>query len=150
MPKIFAAAALFLAMPPPASSAAPLGDSSQRALAQTYVAAIRSRNPGALNALIHPASLTCAKADNRRYLDRILAAQLAAGAHFGPAYSIARITPVSRQDLAGLEAEGFVFPVRPAWRMQIDSDSFGRSVAVQFYAALDRGAWRLVQLCPRR
>jgi hypothetical protein len=150
MPKPLVAAALLLALQSTGSSSAPLGDPGQRALAQAYVAAIRSRDPGRLTALVHPASLACAAADDRRYFDRIIAAQLAAGARFGPAYSIGQIVPVSRESLARLEAEGFVFPVRPGWRMQIDSNSPSGSVAVQFYAALDRGAWRPVQPCPRR
>ena len=150
MPKPFAAAFLLLALQSTGSSSTPLGDPGQRALAQAYVAAIRSHDPGRLTALVHPASLACAGADNRRYFDRIIAAQLAAGARFGPAYSIRRIVPVTRESLAGLAAEGFVFPVRPDWRMQIDSDSPRGSIAVQFYAALDRGAWRPVQPCPPR
>jgi hypothetical protein len=150
MSKRFVALALLLALQSTRSSSAPLGDSGQRALAQAYVAAIRSGDPGRLKALVHPASLACLNAGDRGYFDRLIAAQLAAGAHFGPAYSIARITPVSRQSLAHLETEGLVFPVRPDWRMQIDSDSPGRSMAVQFYAALDRGAWRPVQPCSRR
>jgi hypothetical protein len=120
----------------------------QQQFAQAYVAALRSQDVGRLEAMIHPATLACITSANRAYFDAIFKSQLELGPRLGPSVTVRPPVPVTDGGATMMPPEGFVFPVRPSYRMQINADRPDRSLAVQAYLAPGPGGWFAVHPCP--
>lgn len=120
----------------------------QQRFAQVYIAALRAQDMKQLAATIHPATLACITADNRAYFDAIFKSQLELGPRLGPSVTVRPPLPVTDGGAAAMPPEGFAFPVRPSYRMQINADRPDRSIAVQVYLAPGPGGWFAVHACP--
>ena len=141
-------AGLFLALCAAGPATAQAADAGQQAFAKAYVAALRSQDEALLKATIHPATLACVSPANRAYFDAIFKSQLELGQGFGPEFSIRQVVPVTERRVTVLPAQGFAYPVQPAYRMQINAEGPGRSLAIQAYVAPGPGGWFAVHPCP--
>jgi len=142
---IGASAAVIVALQSAGSASAGTASDSQRQFAEAFVAAMRSGDPASLRTVIHPATLACETGPARDYVEAIYALVLHDGARFGPAYKIHQVLPMEGATAGGA---GFPFPATPSYRMQLDSDSPGRSMAMNVWIAQTDGGWRAVYPCP--
>jgi len=145
---LVSAAAALAVLQGPRSAAAQTADAGQQQFVKAYVDALRSQDERRLEATIHPATLACITPANRAYFDAIFKSQLELGARFGPAFSIRQVTPVTERRVTVLPPEGFAYPVQPSYRIQINAEGPGRSVAIQAYVAPGPGGWFAVHPCP--
>lgn len=140
-----ACAAVIVALQFAGSASAQTATDSQRQFADAFVAAIRSQDTGRLRALVHPATLACEGGPSRDYVEAIYATVLRDGSRFGPAYRIHQVVPMEGATAGG---PGFPFPVQPSYRMQLDSEEVGRSMAMNVWIVPAGGGWRAVYPCP--
>ncbi len=146
-PRLAAAAVLALLLAA-GSAFAQTAAAGQQQFAKAYVEVLRSQDERKFEATIHPATLACITPANRAYFDAIFKSQLELGARFGPAFSIRQVTPVTERRVTVLPSEGFAYPVQPTYRIQINAEGPGRSVAIQAYVAPGPGGWFAVHPCP--
>lgn len=137
-----AAAAVAFATGP---SQAQTASDSQRRFADAFVAALDSRQAARLRALVHPATLACDIGPGRDYVEAMFSRVMQDGARFGPAYSIHQIVPM---DDAASGSPDFPFPAQPSYRMQIDSETPGRPMAMNVWLAPAGDGWLAVYPCP--
>ena len=136
-----------------ASSENSSADSARQRFARNYVAAIESKDPARIKALIHPQVLACK--NFAEYFD--LGKEQIFGNQPGPGYKISFTALPGDFKLPMLPPDKFEFPVQPSYQLQIDwdrstdgsSDNHLIRLAslIQFIAQKD-GAWLLVFPCP--
>ena len=110
-----------------------------------WVEALRSKDKARLTSFLHPAVRTCMSgADTRDFLDYTLEHQV----HLAPAgdYRITKLGPMQGPAPTFLPEDGFAYPVRPTYEVQIEFEQ-NNLVYVQFLAAVN-GSWYDVIPCP--
>jgi hypothetical protein len=147
---IGASAAAILALQAAGPASAQPGDAAQRRFAQSYVAAIRSQDPGRVAAILHPATRACINDQDRYFFDYLFNQQLSTGAELTAAYEIEHIQPVTGPaELMMLPPEGFAYPVAPTHLMQLNAKGKdGKIYIVIAYLAPANGGWFVVTPCP--
>jgi polyhydroxyalkanoate synthesis regulator phasin len=131
-----------------ASSESRSPDSARQQLARDYVAALQSKDPARIKALIHPTVLACKNfADYFDLTNEHIFKNVP-----GSDYKISFTVLPDDFKLPILPPDKFEFPVRPSYELRIDWEhSEGSSVRlasiIQFIAEKD-GAWLLVYPCP--
>jgi hypothetical protein len=143
-PAICALAAVAVALVAGPSRAQTASD-SQRRFADAFVAALDSGQVRRLRALVHPATLACEAGPARDYVEAMFSRVMQDGARFGPAYRIHQVTPM---DGAAPVPANFPFPAQPSYRMQIDSETPGRPMAMNIWLAPAGEGWLAVYPCP--
>jgi len=126
-------------------SRAQTASDSQRQFADTFIAALGSGQTARLRALVHPATLACEAGPARDYVEAMFSRVMQDGARFGPAYSIHQVVPM---DGAASGSPDFPFPAEPSYRMQIDSETPARPMAMNVWLAPAGGGWLAVYPCP--
>lgn len=136
-----------------ASSENPSPDSARQQLVRNYVAAIESKDPARIKALIHPQVLACK--NFAEFFD--LTQKHIFESQPGPGYKVSFTALPGDFKLPMLPPDKFEFPVQPSYQLQIDWDrnANGSSATgtvklysiIQFIAEKD-GVWLLVYPCP--
>ena len=130
---------------PPAYGENASGDLARDQFAQKLIAALDSKDPAQVKALIHPQVLACK--NFAEYFD------LMKGQEFQslpvPGYKVSFTALAADFKPPFLPPDKFAFPVQPSYQLQIDWQPGGYSIVslVHFIAEQD-GAWWLVYPCP--
>jgi hypothetical protein len=125
-------------------------NAAQRQFAVSWVAAIKSQDEAKVKALFHPATLACINDDNREYFDFSFKDELRTGARLGAAYKVASVKQLSEPPpLGALPEDGFVYPVKPAYQLQIEAETADHHpmYLIRFLAE-EKGTWYTVDPCP--
>ena len=115
----------------------------QSTFVKPYVEALRSKNRAALEQFIHPAVRACINPETKGYFDFILG--LEAGADTSGVEHVTKLAPLKTAPPAGLPSDGFTYPARPVYEIQVD---FDRGELLLLYLAQWNGSWYEVYPCP--
>jgi hypothetical protein len=123
---------------------------AQLRFVKNYVAAIRSKDTQKVFETFHTAYRGCVSPENKWFFDRDFARM--GGDLPSTDYEVVNIKPADPKQAFGafLPADGFAYPVKPAYVIQVD---FETTTAGSFYTLLlevapDRGSWYWVGPCP--
>jgi len=135
------------------SSENPSPDSARQQLARNYIAAIESKDPARIKALIHPQVLACK--NFAEYFD--LTKEKIFESQPGPGYKVSFTALPGDFKVPLLPPDKFEFPVQPSYQLQIDwehnADSSSDTSLIKFtsliqFIAEKDGVWLLVYPCP--
>ena len=123
----------------------------QRALVESYVAAITAHDAEALKALYHPATRACMNADNADFFEFLFGSDLRFENDLKEGYKLTGFDPADPSIVDGNAMGGLLpAPVPPTHQFQIDSAGKGgtRLVTIVRMAAEKDGTWFIVAGCP--
>jgi len=116
-------------------------------LATAWVAAVQSKDPARLRALMHPRVLACRNSANSAYFDYLLSNELRDIP--GSDYNITELMLEGEPLATGLPEKMFSYPVAPTAQFKIDwTDSQYSSITLMRTIAEDGGRWYIVYPCP--
>jgi hypothetical protein len=120
-------------------------DPARERFAQTLVAALESKDPARVKALIHPQVLACR--NFAEYFDLMKGQEFQSLPVRG--YKVSFTALAGDFKVPFLPPDKFAFPVQPSYQLQIDWQRGPNSLAslIHFIAEKD-GAWWLVYPCP--
>ena len=117
---------------------------------KNYVTAIRSKDTQKVLQTFHPGYRACVSPENKWFFDQDIA-RISGGLPSAD-YKVANIKPADPKQPFGaiLPADGFAYPVKPAYVIQVD---FETGTENSFYSLLlevapDHGSWYWVGPCP--
>lgn len=121
--------------------------SSQRAFAESYLAAVTGSDIEAYKRLLHPATRACMNKSNAHYFQTMFDRRVGKVAS-KPVLSVEKL-PDKFEMFDAMNARGWKYEVRPTHAFHIDLVSTGsKQSAIAAFSALDAGVWYEVLPCP--
>jgi hypothetical protein len=120
---------------------------SQRTFAQAYLSAVTGPDIERYKVLLHPATRACMNADNADFFATIFKRRVGHIA-VSPRLSVEKL-PEKFEMLDAMNANGWIYPVRPTHVFHIEVASKGTNLSeISAFGVLDKGAWYEVLPCP--
>ena len=135
-----------------ASSDPPSIREAQLRFVKNYVTAIRSKDAQKVLQTFHPAYRACVIPASQSFVDFVISRRM----HDLPStdYKVTSIKPADPRQTFGaafLPAEGFAYPVKPTYVIQVDFESTKdgtSSYSLMLEVAPDHGSWYWIGACP--
>jgi hypothetical protein len=127
------------------SSAASSIRQAQLRFVKNYVTAVQSRDAQKVLQTFHPAYRACVNSENKEYFDQDISRRMRYVP--GTGYKVASLQPADPKQTFGaafLPADGFEYPAKPAYVVQVDFESTNggtSSYSMLLEIAPDHGSW---------
>jgi hypothetical protein len=131
-----------------ALAATPDETAIQNTFVKQWIEALRSKDKARIVSFLHPAVRTCMNDPSTKdFFENALDHQAHTAAPAGP-YRVTKLGPMQGPPPAFLPEEGFPYPVRPTYELEIQFDQDNRVQVFSQFLAPVNGSWYYVIPCP--